>query len=382
MIDKLEIQSGLAKRVLNTLPYLRTAEAIAQELDKTEVTRNILQTSELTDTITKIKVKLMQVKDIRGTANRVTESQVLDDIELFELKAFSLLVVEIRELLLSANITVVTLPDLEPVVNILDPEKMRIPHFYVYDAYSPELAALRAKMKTLKMDEKTEERVLDQLQFEHTELEDRIREKLNDLIEEKQIPVVAFNTDIIGTKRNCFVGLDNWKSGQTAAGLMGLMMHGKGKVLGITGYFSNRAGSRRIDGFIEETRKQFPEMNLIGVQSSQDDAKEVEQIIVNAMKIFPDLKGIFVASGGQEGVKAAFDELNLEKRPYVIIYDVTPENVKALNEDTVDFLIDQEGYEQGYRAVSILEECLKHGSLPEEEYQYTEISIKTKYNVQ
>ena len=42
-----------------------------------------------------------------------------------------------------------TLPDLEPVVNILDPEKMRIPHFYVYDAYSPELAALRTKMKTL-----------------------------------------------------------------------------------------------------------------------------------------------------------------------------------------------------------------------------------------
>ena len=171
MIDKLEIQSGLAKRILNTLPYLRTPEAIAQELDKTEVMRNILQTSELTDTITKIKVKLMQVKDIRGTANRVTESQILDDIELFELKAFSLLVVEMRELLLSANITVVSLPDLEPVVNILDPEKMRIPHFYVYDAYSPELAALRAKMKTLKMDEKTEERVLDQLQFEHTELD-------------------------------------------------------------------------------------------------------------------------------------------------------------------------------------------------------------------
>ena len=196
MIDKLEIQSGLAKRVLNTLPYLRTAEAIAQELDKTEVTRNILQTSELTDTITKIKVKLMQVKDIRGTANRVTELQILDDIELFELKAFSLLVVEMRELLLSANITVVTLPDLEPVVNILDPEKMRIPHFYVYDAYSPELAALRTKMKTLQMDEKTEERVLDQLQFEHTELEDRIREKLSEQIHpyKKEINEALVNT--------------------------------------------------------------------------------------------------------------------------------------------------------------------------------------------
>ena len=196
MIDKLEIQSGLAKRILNTLPYLYTPETIAQELDKTEVMRNILQTSELTDTITKIKVKLMQVKDIRGTANRVTESQILDDIELFELKAFSLLAMEIRELLLSANITVVSLPDLEPVVNILDPEKMRIPHFYVYDAYSPELAALRAKMKTLKMDEKTEERVLDQLQFEHTELEDRIREKLSEQIHpyKKEINEALVNT--------------------------------------------------------------------------------------------------------------------------------------------------------------------------------------------
>ena len=196
MIDKLEIQSGLAKRILNTLPYLRTPEAIAQELDKTEVMRNILQTSELTDTITKIKVKLMQVKDVRGTANRVTESQILDDIELFELKAFSLLVVEMRELLLSANITVISLPDLEPVVNILDPEKMRIPHFDVYDAYSPELAALRAKMKTLKMDEKTEERVLDQLQFEHTELEDQIREKLSEQIHpyKKEINEALANT--------------------------------------------------------------------------------------------------------------------------------------------------------------------------------------------
>ena len=122
MIDKLEIQSGLAKRILNTLPYLRTrgnCPEIGQNRGHAQHSTNL----ELTDTITKIKVKLMQVKDIRGTANRVTESQILDDIELFELKSFSLLVVEMRELLLSANITVVSLPDLEPVVNILDPER-------------------------------------------------------------------------------------------------------------------------------------------------------------------------------------------------------------------------------------------------------------------
>lgn len=179
MIDQLEIQSGLAKRVLNTQPYLHTKEEIVAKLDKTEATVNFLRDSLLTDTITKINVKLMQVKDIRGTANRITESQALDDIELFELKAFSLLAMEIRQLLVSAGIDMVVLPDLEAVVNILDPERMRIPHFYVYDAYSEELAALRAKMKALKMDAKTEDKLLDQLQFEHTLQEDRAREELS-----------------------------------------------------------------------------------------------------------------------------------------------------------------------------------------------------------
>ena len=177
------------------------------------------------------------------------------------------------------------------------------------------------------------------------------------------------------------MGLNNWQSGQTAAGLMGLMMRGKGKVLVITGYFSNSAGSRRVDGFVEELKKNFPEMDLVGVQSSFDHTDEVEKIIVNAMSAFTDLEGIFVASGGQAGVKKAFDKLDLHKRPYVIIYDLTPKNEKALLEGTVDFLIDQEGYDQGYRALSILSDMLRRGRMPEKEYMYTEINIKTKYNL-
>lgn len=210
---------------------------------------------------------------------------------------------------------------------------------------------------------------------------DSVRVKLNELADEKKIPVVTFNTDIVGTRRCCFVGLDNWKSGQTAAGLMGLMMRGMGKVLVITGYFSNSAGSRRVDGFVDELKKSFPSLELVGVQSSFDQTDEVEKIIVNSMAVFPELEGIFVASGGQAGVRKAFEKLQLKKRPYVIIYDLTPKNEKALREDTVDFLIDQEGYDQGYRALSILSDILRLDKQPEREYMYTEISIKTKYNL-
>lgn len=207
-----------------------------------------------------------------------------------------------------------------------------------------------------------------------------VRRKLNEL-SNRGIPVITFNSDIVGTRRRCFVGLNNLQSGKAAAGLIGLLMRGRGKVLVITGYFSNSVSSSRVDGFVNELKLSFPQIELTGVQSSFDQAEEVERIIVQTMTLFPDLDGIFVASGGQAGVRSAFEKLQLKKRPYVIIYDLTPQNVEALKDGTVDFLIDQEGYEQGYRAPLLLADLVTKGVEPEMEYMYTEINIKTKYNL-
>ena len=43
--------------------------------------------------------------------------------------------------------------------------------------------------------------------------------KINQLTEQG-IKVITFNSDIVGSKRQCFVGMDNFKSGKTAAGLL------------------------------------------------------------------------------------------------------------------------------------------------------------------
>lgn len=223
-----------------------------------------------------------------------------------------------------------------------------------------------------------------------------VREQLNSLIEVSDIPVVTFNSDIVGTKRSCFVGLDNKRSGQTAAGLMEIMTCGKGKILIITGYFGNSVNSMRVDGFVEEIKKTFTGMELVGVHSSFDEASEVERIITNTLEVYPDLAGILVVSGGQAGIRKAFEKLSdgknqgdnptsekpaLYKHPHVIIYDLTPKNVKELEDNVADFLIDQNGYTQGYRSLFILADIIQKGQQPAEEYLYTDIIIKTKYNV-
>ena len=210
---------------------------------------------------------------------------------------------------------------------------------------------------------------------------ERIREKLNDMTEQNDLPIITFNSDIVGTNRVCYVGLDNKRSGMTAAGLMGMLTRGTGKVLVITGFFTNSVNNLRVDGFIQELKMSYPEIELLGVQSSFDEMSEVEKIVENTIEIAPDLAGIFVVSGGQAGVCKAMQNLNMETRPYVVGYDVTPTNIKALKEGTYDFLIDQEGFEQGYRPPHLLYNMIRKGEKIEKEYAYTDISIKTKYNL-
>lgn len=205
--------------------------------------------------------------------------------------------------------------------------------------------------------------------------------KINWLIEEKGIPVVTFNSDIVGTKRLCFVGMDNHRSGFTAAGLMHMMTRGTGKILIITGFLSNQVNSRRVDGFLEELKHSGSNLAIAAIQGSLDEADEVEKIIKDALHNIPDITGILVVSSGQEGIMHAFNSLELKKRPYVIIYDQTPANEQMLCDDIVDFLIEQDGYLQGYRPAYILANLLKKGQPPESEYCFTDIRIKTKYNL-
>lgn len=208
-----------------------------------------------------------------------------------------------------------------------------------------------------------------------------IRDKLNWLTEERGIPVVTFNSDIVGTRRVCFVGMDNRKSGRTAAGLLEMLTGRKGKILIITGFFGNQVNNIRVEGFVEEIKKSYPEISIAGVHGSFDETEEVKKIIETAMMNISGINGILVVSGGQAGVGMAFETLKLEKRPYVVIYDQTPKNEKALRDDTVDFLIDQNGYVQGYRPPFILADILSKGQMPEMEYLFTDINIKTKYNI-
>ncbi|MEG1736749.1 MAG: DNA mismatch repair protein MutS [Odoribacter sp.] len=188
MIENLNVRSSLGRRYLYELPWLNRKEEIESEQRKMKEVMLLGGDVEAEERMEKIGRKLALVRDIQGTVMRIGEANVADDLELFELKSFALLAVEIRKLL--GKWTFARIPDLTPLVVLLDPEGTRIPHFYIYDVYSPELSAVRKELKKKKQ-EGAEEQEIESLYFKSVELEDVVRVRLSECIR-------SLHTDIEG----------------------------------------------------------------------------------------------------------------------------------------------------------------------------------------
>jgi dsDNA-specific endonuclease/ATPase MutS2 len=181
MIGKLAIQSSAARHKLYNTAYKHDGNEIAAELDKIAFFYRFISEESNRQALENIRLQLRQVKDLRGTITRIRETQVLDDIELFEIKAFALLTETIAEEMEKNDIHAFPLPPLHSVIDLLDPEQTHIPHFYIYDAYSPALSELRKRIRNLKRKPhaagKNED--MDELFFQSLALEDEIRKEIS-----------------------------------------------------------------------------------------------------------------------------------------------------------------------------------------------------------
>ena len=147
MIDQLELQSGYARRWLLDTEMMTRAEDIVACYD---ALRNFVEFVERVDKIhiDTLLFKLQGLKDIRTTIRNLAGKQVLDDIELFEVKHLAILAGDVAKLLKQHDLdSVVAIPPLDQVINILDPDGMKIATFYIYDSYCEQLKQLRSQMR-------------------------------------------------------------------------------------------------------------------------------------------------------------------------------------------------------------------------------------------
>ncbi|MDR2683863.1 MAG: DNA mismatch repair protein MutS [Prevotellaceae bacterium] len=171
LVSKLEIKSAVGRKLFSNQLFSTDKKFIINELDNTEKIISILANQTLSEKISELQQLFSEILDIEKTLDNLAQKQILNDIELFEIKKFAMLSVKIGKLAFSLKVPFTFCPlPFAKVIEILDPESSSLPTFYIYSIYSKKLSELRKMQKT--------ENNAD-LQIEILQLEQAIREDLS-----------------------------------------------------------------------------------------------------------------------------------------------------------------------------------------------------------
>jgi len=181
-----------------------------------------------------------------------------------------------------------------------------------------------------------------------------VREAINSLVA-KGVSVVTLVSDVPGSKRTHYAGIDNSSAGRTAAGLMGRFLNGrKGKVGLFAGSLALRDHIERQFGFEQVMAHEFPELMVLPVRESRDDTERSEELAKQLMKEHPDLLGIYNVGGGTAGITNALEASGRASHIVFIAHEVTEGSRRALIRGTIDVIINQDPGHEVRSAVRVL----------------------------
>ena len=194
---------------------------------------------------------------------------------------------------------------------------------------------------------------------------------------EKGVPVITFNSDVKDSGRLCFVGQDLYKSGRIAASLLLKMLQGNGKrILVVTGSRRYLAHRERERGFADALAASDRNIETVATVETEDDATQTYDRVRDALTKYGNIDGIYMASGDAEALAKAIRDDGGNYR--TVTNDLLHATEKALRAGIFDFTILQSPFEQGYKPLKMIFDCLIRGKSPENEYYYTENTIITE----
>jgi LacI family transcriptional regulator len=181
-----------------------------------------------------------------------------------------------------------------------------------------------------------------------------VREAINALVA-RAITVVTLVSDVPGSKRAHYAGIDNSSAGRTAAGLMGRFTRGqKGKVGLFAGSLALRDHIERQFGFEQVMAHEFTALEILPVRESRDDISRSEELVRQLLTEHPDLIGIYNVGGGTMGIVAGLDSSPRAKDIVFIAHEVTEGSRRALIRGTIDAIINQDAGHEVRSAVRVL----------------------------
>ncbi len=167
-----------------------------------------------------------------------------------------------------------------------------------------------------------------------------------------------------------FVGHDSYASGRLAGHLMSMIVRRSSSVIALRMYHGDPDSTfwthhieDRIRGFCDYSEEHPGLAVTVVAVDAAGGACAFEEAIEQALTAEPDAAGVFVSNSETHLAVDAMEQLGRGRNMRCIGYDLVEPNRACLENGTIDFLLGQRPYEQGYRGVHLLH---RHVVLKEE----------------
>jgi LacI family transcriptional regulator len=204
-----------------------------------------------------------------------------------------------------------------------------------------------------------------------------VRQAIDDL-DARDIEVVTLVSDVPGSKRAHFVGIDNSAAGRTAATLLGRFAGGRqGPVAILAGSLSLRDHAERIYGFQQVLAADYPQLQALPVREGRDEGDRARTVVAALLGEHPDLVGIYNAGAGNRGVAEALEHAGRAHDVIFVGHELTPHSRRFLMRGTMDAVINQDpGHEARSAARVLMALGLKQAIVPDQERIRIDIFVR------
>ncbi|HEV7277585.1 MAG TPA: LacI family DNA-binding transcriptional regulator [Devosiaceae bacterium] len=168
--------------------------------------------------------------------------------------------------------------------------------------------------------------------------EDRRVVKAVEAATRRGIVILTLVSDLPGSARRHFIGIDNVAAGRTAASLLGRFCP-EGRIGLIAGSLGLRDHRQRLEGFRAVAAAEFPQLQLVGPLEGYDDNSSTEAAARQLLQVHPDLCGIYNLGAGNAGLLAALEAAGRPLR--VIAHELTEPTRAGLRSGALDVVLDQ-----------------------------------------
>jgi ribose transport system substrate-binding protein len=166
------------------------------------------------------------------------------------------------------------------------------------------------------------------------------------------MPVVVMDSALDSTRPVSYVATDNHQGGVLAAREMGRLLGGKGKVAVVGIAPGSGSGLERESGFQETIQKEFPGIELLGLQYSDSDRSKALSVAEDFLSRAPDLAGMFGSNeSAAVGVFRAVQNRGKKGQVKVVGFDASSDLLEALRDGTIQALVVQNPFRIGHDAV-------------------------------